>query len=78
MMTAEAVKVYAFNVNDDGTLGTSYSMNARNVTEDNPGKEVDQHVKRYMVQHGEKDYGRALYMVLDAEPSLKARYAGVS
>ena len=71
MMTADAVKVYAFNVNDDGTLGAGHN------NEDNPSKEVDRRTRKYMEAHGEKDYSTALYKVLAADPDLKARYTKV-
>lgn len=41
------------------------------------GREVDQKVRKYQDDFGEKDYEVAMTAVLDADPDLKERYSGV-
>jgi hypothetical protein len=70
MMTAEALKVYAFRVNDDGEL-------AEPAHHEDPGAEVDLRVRRYMTDHPQIDYPHAFRVVLGLDEQLMRRYAGL-
>jgi len=64
MMTYEAVKTYAFNVNDDGTLAG----------QDNATAELDRLARQYMENHQGIDYSTALRKVLRENTELARRY----
>ena len=72
MMIAQAVKTYAMAVDDNGRI--IGEVGTRRVS-DAAGIEVDKRAQSYMEKHGEKDYSRAMYAVLDSDPELKRAYA---
>ena len=76
MATAERVGTYTVNIGRGGNVIPATKQFGGDDKLGNNGSEVDRRTRDYMLNHGEKDYSKAMETVLAADPELKRQYAG--